>query len=247
MTRLQRLGIGLAGAWLLAAASGPALAVDACAVPPELLASEATLPKLGKRVIERAPLKVVFVGTSYSAVPEADKSRSSYVGPLRNELVRHFPSNPVTVVDKSVPRQTAVQMADRFERDVLPEKPHLVIWQTGTTDAVRQVDPADFTRVLMHGHKLLRKAGIELVLMSMQYARGTANLIRFEPYNDALDTVADMKGVVLFHRHEIMRHWVSTGQFEFDDVPPAEREALMERAHGCVASLMSRVIRTAAR
>ncbi|MSP89224.1 MAG: hypothetical protein EXQ92_10505 [Alphaproteobacteria bacterium] len=78
-----------------------------------------------------------MVGTSYSAFAGTDRDKVSYIGPLKTELARRFPDSAIELVDKSSPRQTAVQMVERMERDVAPEKPQLVIWQTGTTDAVR--------------------------------------------------------------------------------------------------------------
>jgi hypothetical protein len=62
-----------------------------------------------------------------------------------------------------------------------------------------------------------------------------------------METVSDMKGVVLFRRLDIMRHWVASGQFDFDDVAPAERMALIERAQGCVARLLADLIKKTAR
>lgn len=224
-----------------------AVAAEDCAVPPELLETDATLPGLAKRIAAHAPVKVVVIGTSYSAFAGTDRDKVSYVGPLKTELARRFPNSAVELVDKSIPRQTALQMVERMERDVVPEKPQLVIWQTGTTDAVRNVDPAEFKRALVQGQKILRKSGADIAMINMQYARAPANVIRYEPYAEGMETVSGMKGVVLFRRLDIMRHWVASGQFDFDDVPPAERMALVERAQICVARLLADLIKATAR
>ena len=59
-------------------------------------------------------------------------------------LAGWYPSSSITVVNRGVPRQTAQQMLERFPTDVIPEDPVLVIWETGTTDAVRGVGVDDF-------------------------------------------------------------------------------------------------------
>lgn len=102
-------------------------------------------------------------------------------------------------------------------------------------------------RALVQGHKILRKSGAEIVMINMQYARAPANVIRYEPYAEGMETVSDMKGVVLFRQLDIMRHWVASAQFDFDDVPPVERMALVERAQGCVARLLADLIKKTAR
>jgi hypothetical protein len=220
---------------------------EGCATPSEFLETDATLPGFAKRIAARAPIKVVVMGTSYSAYAGNDRDKVSYIGPLQAELARRFPDSAIELVDKSIPRQTAVQMVERLPRDIVPEKPQLVIWQTGTTDAVRNVDPADFKRALVQGQTILRKAGADIVMVNMQYARAPANVIRYERYVEGMETVSDMKGVVLFRRLDIMRHWVASGQFDFDDVAPAERMALIERAQGCVARLLADLIKKTAR
>ena len=42
------------------------------------------------------------------------------------------------------PRQTACDMAKGMHKFLADEKPALVIWQTGTVDAMRGVDPENF-------------------------------------------------------------------------------------------------------
>ena len=50
-----------------------------------------------------------------------------------------------------MPRQTARDAADRFLREVLPLKPTLVIWETGTMEAVRGTGVDDFRETVQGG------------------------------------------------------------------------------------------------
>ena len=56
---------------------------------------------------------------------------------LSSALAEKFPSARIKVVNLAVARQTAKAAAERLVRDVLPLKPTLVIWETGTMEAVR--------------------------------------------------------------------------------------------------------------
>ena len=62
------------------------------------------------------------------------------------------PASPITVHNKGVPRQTTEDMVDRFDRMSCPANPTLVIWETGTVDAVRGTDVDDFALALERRH-----------------------------------------------------------------------------------------------
>ena len=56
------------------------------------------------------------------------------------------------------------------------------------------------------------------MLIDMQYNSGTASVINFEPYLDALHRAADLHDVYLFRRFDIMRYWSDEGMFDIVDV-----------------------------
>ena len=74
-------------------------------------------------------------------------------------------------VNLAVARQTAKAAAERLDREVLPLKPTLVIWETGTMEAVRGTDVDEFRETVQAGIDELRAAGAEVVLMNMQFSR----------------------------------------------------------------------------
>ena len=65
----------------------------------------------------------------------------------------------VKVVTLVRTRQTAEDMARDMSKMLADEKPDLVIWQTGTVDAMRGIDPDDFRIALDAGVDELQKAG----------------------------------------------------------------------------------------
>jgi hypothetical protein len=81
----------------------------------------------------------------------------------------------------------------------------------------------------------LKERGLEAVVMNMQYSRGTATVIPFDRYLEALRRAADVADVVLFNRYDVMRYWSEAGIFNFEEVPQGERAAFAARVYDCIA------------
>jgi hypothetical protein len=151
------------------------------------------------------------------------------------------------VVNRGVARQTAQQMLERFPTDVIPEDPVLVIWETGTTDAVRGVDVDDFAATLQAGIDELKARGIDTVLVDMQFSHSTATVIDFERYLNALHRVGDVNDINVFPRFDMMRYWSEQNVFNFDGVAKGERASLAAKVYECIADRLAETIRVAVR
>ncbi len=96
----------------------------------------------------------------------------------------------VKVVTLLRTRQTADDLAKGMGKLLADEKPDLVIWQTGTTDAIRRIDPDIFKSALEEGVERLHKGGTDVILMNMQYSPRTETMIAVGPYADVMRVVA---------------------------------------------------------
>ena len=124
------------------------------------------------------------------------------------------------------------------------KKPTLVIWQTGTVDAVRSVDPDDFRAAVDEGVVALQEAGADVILMNPQYSPRTETMISAPPYLDSMRVVAQQHDVPLFDRFEIMRHWAESGEFDlFSAVHGVE---LAQRVHNCLGRALAQFVIDAA-
>jgi hypothetical protein len=97
-------------------------------------------------------------------------------------------------------------MLERFPSDVIAEDPVLVIWETGTTDAVRGVGVDDFAATLQAGIDELKAHSIDIMLVDMQFSHSTATVIDFAGYLNTLRRVGDVNDVNVFPRFEMMRY-----------------------------------------
>jgi hypothetical protein len=239
--------LALVAAILLAAP--PALAAPPdCSVPDELLVEDAALPAMAAALRAKHPVTIVAIGGAGTAgTAAADPAHDAYPKRLQDALRRRHPGAPITVVNKGVPRQTTQEMVDRFTQDVYPLAPTLVIWETGTVDAVRGTDVEAFADALQAGLDGLREHKFDTILINMQYSRSTASVINFEPYLDTMEQRADVEDIYLFRRFEMMRYWSENGVFEFADVPRERRAALASQVYDCLAERLADAIDRAAR
>jgi lysophospholipase L1-like esterase len=238
------LGISLAPCPGRADEQRPAAAKSKCAAPTELLRDDPQLPRVAEQLRKQQPLVIVVIGGASTAGMSPD---SSYPFFLEAALRQHHPGEDITVINKGVPGQTTEQMATRFPKDVYPARPNLVIWETGTVDAVRGQDVDAMAEAVTGGLNDIRSHGAEAMLVDMQYNPSTVSVINFEPYLDALHQTADQQNVYMFKRFELMKYWIDAGEFDFINVPRDRRLPLAREFYTCLGERLADAVDYAAR
>jgi len=115
-----------------------------------------------------------------------------------------------------------------------------VIWQTGTVDAIRGIDPDEFRTALNAGIDKLQGAGVDVILMNMQYSPRTESMIAADVYADNMRGVALEREVPLFDRFAVMKEWSDLGTF---DLYAATKDpAMAERVHACIGELLADLV-----
>jgi hypothetical protein len=230
-------------AGLLAAV--PARAEDAprnCEVPAYLLTSESALPKVADAVKSKRPLDILVIGSRSSTINTSDGT--AYPGRLQAALREKLPSITVNVSVELQVKKTAEEVAAGFVKLLEVKKPTLVVWQTGTVDAMRSIDPDDFRGAVDEGVVALQNGGADVILMNLQYSPRTETMISAPPYLDNMRVVAQQHDVPLFDRFAIMRHWHDSG--DFDLFSASHGIDLAKRVHDCLGRALSQfVIETA--
>lgn len=231
---------------LMLGAPPPARSQEQCDVPAELVTPVDVLPILARRIAAKGTIKIIAIGSASTKGVGLTSPRAAYPERLRLELAKRLPGIQVTVLNLGAARETAQQMVARFKTEVIPEKPTLVIWQTGTVDTVRSVMVDDFGQSIAKGIDKLHAAGIDVVLMNLQYSWRMAVAMNDQPFNDTMSTIADAHDAPLFDRYGIMKHWIESGRFDFDNAPEAERPARADAAHACLGELLADFVLKAA-
>jgi hypothetical protein len=218
-------------------------APQTCAVPDYLLATESALPKIADAVKNGRALSIVVVGSRSSTI--AGSEDSAYPARLQAVLREKLPSVTVNVSLELQAKRTAEEVASGFVKLVEEKRPTLVIWQTGTVDAMRSVDPDDFRSAVSEGVGELQQAGTDVVLMNLQYSPRTETMISAPPYLDNLRVAAQEHDVPLFDRFGIMHQWNDQG--DFDLFSAAAGTDLAKRVHDCLARSLAKLVIDAAR
>jgi hypothetical protein len=232
-------------AWLVFVAMAAAWAEEAppgCDAPAYLLASEGGLPKVARAIKDGGPLDILVIGSRSATVTGADGA--GFPKRLEAALREKMPTVTVNVSLELQVKKPAEEVVGNFGQLLQGKTPTLVIWQTGTVDAMRSVDPDDFKGFVMDGVAALQKTGADVVLMNLQYSPRMETMISTTPYLDAMRIAAQQRNVPLFDRFAIMRHWNETGSFDL--FSPVHGVGLAKRVHDCLGRALAKFILEAA-
>jgi hypothetical protein len=133
----------------------------------------------------------------------------------------------------------------RLQQALAASKPVLLVWQTGTVDAMLGVDPDLFSQSLDKGIKIARSAGADVVLINAQYSPRTESMIALGTYVDDMRWVALQQEVPLFDRFSIMKLWGELGTFDLYSA--TKKLDIAERVHDCIGRLLADMVVSAAK
>ncbi len=231
-------------AGVLAIAPARAENPESCAVPSYLLTTEATLAKTAETVKARQPLDILVVGTRSSSLSGPDGPSASYPARMVDALREKLPGVTINLATDIHPKQITAEVSGGLQKLVEERKPTLVVWQTGTVDAMRSIDPDDFRLALDEGIGALQKSGADVILMNLQYSPRTETILSASPYNDTMRVVAQEWHAPLFDRFNIMRHWNETG--DFDLFGAVHGFGMAKRVHDCIGRALAKLVIEAA-
>jgi acyl-CoA thioesterase-1 len=212
---------------------------ESCAVPADVLRLRGKLPRTALRLVRHETLTVVTLGSSSTEGIGASAPDKTYPSRFAASVHERLPTQPVRVLNKGVGGETAAQMAARLDRDVLAERPDLVIWQLGTNTVLRDEAIAPIKSVVEDGLERLREAGIDVVLMDLQYAPAVLAHPDYRDMEHALSLLAKENGVGLFRRFAVMRYWQRAEQLDFAEMLAPDLLHQNDLSYGCIGQLLA--------
>jgi hypothetical protein len=220
----------------------PVAAEPACSIPSDTFEYEPYLPRTLTALQSGKSVTIVAIGGASTKGRAAGDNGRAWPARLGRVLAARFPTAKITVLNQGVARESAGQMVARFDKDVLAFKPDLVIWETGTNDAVSATDVDAFRETLQAGIERLRGAGPEVMLMNPQFSRLSEFVVNFNRYTTILRGVADLNELPLFPRHEIMRYWAESGVFNYRVSGREQRRELATQLYACIGTAVADMI-----
>jgi hypothetical protein len=119
-------------------------------------------------------------------------------------------------------------------------KPALLVWQTGTVDAMLGVDPDQFSQALDKGITSAHSTGADVVLINAQYSPRTESMIALATYVEDMRWVALQHEVPLFDRFNMMKLWGDLGTFDLYSA--TKKLDIAERVHDCIGRLLADLV-----
>jgi hypothetical protein len=223
----------------LALVYGAAAAESApdCSVPETLIPAEAGLTHAAAELKDRNRLDITVVGSRSSALAGPAGARASYPAQLEQALREHLPGHEIKVTAHIELGLTTADMAASLPKILAEDRPALVIWQAGTVDALRGVEPEDFRTSLDQGLGAIAAANADVILMNMQFSPRTETMLGVSPYADVMRWVTEQRSIVLFDRLGIMHYWSDEGTFDLYSATSGY--AMAQRVHECLGKALA--------
>jgi acyl-CoA thioesterase I len=220
---------------------------DPCAAPADFTTPEAPLLRFAAAIKSRGPVNVLAIG---SAATVGDALGGGPHGAFPDRMVDALQAALPKVTFRLILRggrgMSAADMLPLLETAVASQHVALVLWQTGTVEAVRGEDPDVMLAALQEGVQHARDAGADVVLIDPQFSRFLRANTDLDPYETALQQVAVLPGVVLFHRFDVMKNWAEDGTIDLERVSLHERAREMALLNSCLGSTLARFVLTGA-
>jgi hypothetical protein len=180
-----------------------------------------------------------------ASVTGAGVTRPEAAWPARLEalLRERRPDLATTFVVRGARGATAADQWRLIEEALRSAPPDLVIWQAGTTEAVRGLPLDDMAATLAGGLERLHARGVDAVVMGIQFSRFLRANAEVDPCRDALRVPAASGHAAFFSRYDIMRAWAEAGTVDVERAAREHRPAEIDRLNDCLARALGAFIR----
>lgn len=210
-----------------------------CRVAENLVESIFPLPNVAA-AIKAKHLEILVLGAGSSQLRGTNGAHEAYPLRLQHALAARLPGVEIKVTTDVKPKRTAAEMVTALPAALAATKPRLVVWQTGTADAIQAVDTDQFSQALDRGINAARSAGADVVFVNQQYSPRTESMIALGTYAENMRWVAVQQEVPLFDRFSIMKLWADLGTFDLYSA--TKKLDMAERVHDCIGRLLADLV-----
>jgi cellobiose-specific phosphotransferase system component IIB len=228
-------------------AEAAASTTPACPAPIELAAPDAhagALPRVAA-ALRTGTLDVLAVGSGTMLGPRG-RAEGSFADLMAQDLRAALPGVEIRLVVQGERGMTAAVMVSVMDHELDRHHFDLIVWQTGTVEAVRKLPPDEFARTLDAGAALARQQGADLVLVDPQFSRMLQAKADLTPYRAIMQDATRRNGIVLFHRFGLIRTWVDAGALDLEKAPRRDRSETTAELNTCLGQALAKVVLRAA-
>jgi acyl-CoA thioesterase-1 len=205
-----------------------------------------TLTRTRFQLTHGQALTIVAIGSSSTWGAGASSAAASYPGRLEVLLGARFPAIAIRVLNRGVGGEEEADMLARFDRDVIAEKPDLVLWQVGSNAIVRNREPVTEAVLIRDGIARLKTTGADVVLIDPQYTAAIVAQPVAVPIVDMIAAEASAQGVATFRRFALMEDWHANQRIPFEAFSIEDGFHMNDWGYDCFARNLSAAIIEAA-
>ena len=223
----------------------------ACEMPPDLTTPSAPLTRVAAALAAKGGLDILALGSG-STVGESGASGGpalTYRSPDRSfpyqmaaALRAMRPAMHFNLTVQGGRNMTAEMMLPILRDQLAAHHYDLVLWQTGTVEAVHGLRPDMLRGVLQDGIDAVDGAHADLVLIDPQFSRFLRANTDLSPYETVLEQMSDTQTVTLFHRFDLTQGWVTSGQVDLERVDRDQRDKTIELLNDCLGQALARYV-----
>jgi lysophospholipase L1-like esterase len=213
-----------------------------CNVAADKARFDRPLAHVARLIAAGKPVKIVALGSSSTFGAGASTPASSYPSRLADELARRLPGDDITVINRGVNGDEAADMLARMEKDVIAEKPDLVLWQAGTNSVLRDQAVLPHASLLHEGLARLKATGADIVLIDPQFAPKVIAKPNIEGMVSLIAAAAKAEHVCLFQRFALMRQWHEIEGLPFEAFISPDGLHMNDWSYGCIAKWLGAAI-----
>jgi hypothetical protein len=213
-----------------------------CGAPAELQETDGIALPATARAVQEGRLRILVIGSASVFGPGTSGPQAAWPARMEAILARRFPGLAVEVVVRGGRGLMAQETATLLAAELPALRPHLVLWQSGTVEAVRAIEPDRMRDALNEGVARTLAAGADLVLLDQQFSRFLRANTNIDVYRDAIRLVATAHGVPVLRRYELMRFWAETDRVDLERAPREMRVVVADRLNACLGGAVAALV-----
>ena len=225
---------------LVGTAQAQASELPACALSGAGL--DQPLTHTQSRLVRGSTLTIVAIGSSSTEGAGASSAGASYPSRLEALLAERFSGIAIRVLNRGVGGEEEVDMLARFDRDVIAEKPDLVLWQVASNAIMRNRELPAQEALIREGIARLKQTGADVVLVDPQYTTAVLAQPVAIPTVNLIAAEARRQRVGTFHRFELMKDWHENQNIPFETFSLADGLHMNDWGYDCLARNLAAAI-----
>jgi hypothetical protein len=212
--------------------------VSTCPVSADFETPEKPFMNLSAAIKSGRPVEILVLGSA-STVAHGE---AGYPNFMLKALRAALPNVRFQLTVQGGRGVTAGAMLDQLRSALKHDPVPLVIWQTGTVEAVQGIHPEELEDVLEEGADLVTAHGGDIILVDSQFSRFLRANADIESYEQAMAATAMLPNVGLFHRFDLMHSWVHGGFLDLERTDVSEQPAAVVRLSQCIGAALARFV-----